>query len=60
MVLSYSRPTGHLLKWFKGKGGTNIEMYGMYVKSFKNNYVLDWVTYSSTIISIDRYVKHGY
>ena len=28
MVLSYNRPTGPLLKWFKGKEGTYIEMYG--------------------------------
>ena len=42
MVLSYNRPTGHLTKW-KGEG-TYIEMYSMYVKSYENNYVLDWVT----------------
>ena len=45
MVFNYNRPTGHLLKWFKGKEGTyDYEMYGMYVKSYENNYVLDWVT----------------
>ena len=48
MVLNYNRPTGQLLKWFKGKQGTYIEMYSMYAKSYENNYVLE------------RYDKHGY
>ena len=42
MVLSYNRPTCHLPKW--KREGTYIEMYSMYVKSYENNYVLDWVT----------------